>query len=76
MGFKIRRFLALGLMLTSLMASTGYATQQSVISYHFGRNVDPSTAAAFVHDDAKFLEYKNQVQPLSDMSPKEYIQNE
>ncbi len=73
MNFKARQSFGLFLILSTLMASSAYATQQSVISYHFGRNVDPSTAAVFVHDDAKFLEYKNQVQPLSDMPPEEYI---
>ena len=73
MNFKRRQSLALGLMLSPLIANAGYSTQQSVVGYHLGRQVDPVTANAFVNNPKKLLEYKEQVQPLSDMSPKEYV---
>lgn len=47
MNFKRRQSLALGLMLSPLIANAGYSTQQSVVGYHLGRQVDPVTANAF-----------------------------
>jgi hypothetical protein len=73
MNFKTRQPFVLSLMVSTLIASSGYATQRSVVGYHLGREVDSPTASTFLDDHAKFLEYKNEVQPLSDMPPGEYL---
>lgn len=73
MNFKERQAFALVLMVSTLMASASYGTQQSVVRHYLGRAVDSSTASIFVNDPRKLVEFRDQVQPLSDMPPEEYI---
>jgi hypothetical protein len=73
MNFKERQAFALVFMVSTLMASASYGTQQSVVRHYLGRDVDSSTASIFVNDPRKLVEFRDQVQPLSDMPLEEYI---
>lgn len=72
MDFKKKQILTLSLMLSTLISNV-HGTQQSVVRHHLGRDVDSSTAQVLASNPAKILEYRDQVQKLSDMSPEAYV---